>query len=151
MNRSIQSGLGKMAQNEDGELLRGTTLKVYRFLLKSGKPTGVREVQRSLNMSSPSLAMYHLSKLEEAGLLKREGGDYTVNKVILEGMIKIGHVLIPRYFFYSLFAVLALIVELTLLRPTTLTRGYLFSTTALLVLALAFCYETAKIWVKGGL
>lgn len=151
MNRSIQSGLGKMAQKEDRELLRGTTLKVYRFLLKSGKATGVREVQRSLNMSSPSLAAYHLSKLEEAGLLKREGGDYIVDKVILESMIKIGRALIPRYFFYSLFAVLTLIVELTLLRPPTLTRGYFFSTIALFVLALAFCYETVKIWVKGGL
>lgn len=137
--------------SEERELLRGTTLKVYLFMVKHGKPVGIREVQKALKLSSPSLAAYHLSKLEEADLLKREGGDYIVNKVLLENMIKIRHMLIPRYFFYSLFAVLALIVELTFLRPPLLTRWYLFSILVNLVLTLSFCYETVKIWTKGGL
>ena len=138
-------------ENEERELLRGTTLKVYLFMVKHGRPVGVREVQRALNLSSPSLATCHLSKLEEASLLKRERGEYVVNKVILENMIKIRRMLIPRYFFYSLFAVSALITELTLLRPPSLTCWYLFSTLVILVLALAFCYETVKIWTKGSL
>lgn len=137
--------------SEERELLRGTTLKVYLFMVKHGKPVGIREVQKALKLSSPSLAAYHLSKLEEADLLKREGGDYIVNKVLLENMIKIRHMLIPRYFFYSLFAVLALIVELTFLRPPSLTRWHLFSILVNLVLTIAFCYETVKIWTKGGL
>jgi predicted transcriptional regulator len=63
------------------DVLKGTTLEVYRFLLKSNKPVGTRELQRALNLSSSSVATYHLSKLEDAGLLKREsrwrksGGD----------------------------------------------------------------------------
>jgi len=137
--------------SEERELLRGTTLKVYLFMVKHGKPVGIREVQKALKLSSPSLAAYHLSKLEEADLLKREGGDYIVNKVLLENMIKIRHMLIPRYFFYSLFAVLALIVELTFMRPPSLTRWYLFSILVNLVLAIALCYETVKIWSKGSL
>lgn len=140
-----------MACDEAGDVLRGTTLKVYRFVLKSGKSIGVREVQKALELSSPSLAAYHLSKLEEAGLLRQEKGEYAVNKVFLESMIRIRHFLIPKYLFYSVFAVSALIIELTLLRPPTLTSSYFFSTIVTLVLALALCYETAKTWIKGNL
>ncbi len=46
----------RAVSNEAGTVLKGTTLEVYRFLLKSGKPVGVRGVQRALNLSSPSLA-----------------------------------------------------------------------------------------------
>lgn len=97
--------------------VEGKILKVYRFVLKSNKPVGVREVQKALKLSSPSLAAYHLSKLEEAGLLRQERGEYSVDKVFLESMIRTRHFLIPRYLFYSAFAVSALIIELTLLKP----------------------------------
>jgi len=140
-----------VASDEAGDVLRGTTLRVYRFVLKSGKSIGVREVQRALELSSPSLAAYHLSKLEEAGFLKQEKGEYLVNKVFVESMIRIRHFLIPRYLFYSVFAVSALIIELTLLRPPVLTSSHFFSTIATFILALALCYETAKTWIKGGL
>ncbi|MCD6529153.1 ArsR family transcriptional regulator, partial [Candidatus Bathyarchaeota archaeon] len=127
------------------------TLKVYLFMVKQNRPVGVREVQRTLNLSSPSLAAYHLSKLEEVGLLRREGGNYVVNKVILENMVRIRRMLIPRYFFYSLFSVLALITELLFLRPPKITSWYLFSVLVNLVLSAAFCYETVKVWSRGGL
>jgi DNA-binding transcriptional ArsR family regulator len=123
-------------------VLKGTILQVYRFLLKFNKPIGVREVQRALNLSSPSLAAYHLSRLEEAGLLKREKGDYVVDKVFLKSMIKIRRFLIPRYLFYSIFAFSTLISKLTLFRPAVPTSGYVFSTIATFILALAFCYKT---------
>ena len=53
--------------------LKGNTLRVYVYALKR-KRVGVREVQRSLRLSNPSLAQYHLNKLKELGLLKEEGG-----------------------------------------------------------------------------
>ena len=137
--------------NEEKDVLKGNTLKVYLFMVKQNRPVGVREVQRALNLSSPSLAAYHLSKLEEVDLLRREGGNYVVNKVILENMVRIRRMLIPRYFFYSLFAVLALITELFFLRPPKITSWYLFSVLVNLILAVAFCYETAKVWSRGGL
>ena len=137
--------------NEEKDVLKGNTLKVYLFMVKQNKPVGVREVQRALNLSSPSLAAYHLSKLEEVGLLRREGGNYVVNKVILENMVRIRRMLIPRYFFYSLFSVLALITELLFLRPPKITSWYLFSVLVNLVLSAAFCYETVKVWSRGGL
>jgi len=126
-------------------------MEVYRFLLKSSKPVGAREVQRALNLSSPSLATYHLSKLEETGLLKKESDGFVVNKIILEDSIRIRRFLIPRFLFYSVFAILALVFELTLFRPNVITGQYVFFVAVTLVCAIIFCYETAKTWIKGGL
>ena len=140
-----------MAEEQSKEVLKGTTLEVYRFLLKSSKPVGIRELQRALNMSSSSVATYHLSKLEDAGLLKRQDGGYTVNKFLLENSIKISRFLIPRYFFYSIFAVAVLVLELTALKPATLYREYVFSVVATVVFVFFFVYETTKIWLRGNL
>jgi DNA-binding transcriptional ArsR family regulator len=136
---------------ESKEVLRGTTLEVYRFLLKSSKPVGTRELQRALNLSSSSVATYHLTKLEDAGLLKRELGGYTVSKFLLENSIKINRFLVPRYFFYAIFAIAILIIELTIMKPAVLYREYVFSLIATVILAFFFCYETVKTWRRGNL
>ena len=140
-----------MVADDSKEVLRGTTLEVYRFLLKSNKPVGTRELQRALNLSSPSVATYHLSKLEDAGILKREGGGFTVSKYLLENSIKVNRFLIPRYFFYTVFAITVLAVELTLMKPTALTHEYLFSVLATGILALFCSFETVKTWLRGNL
>lgn len=141
---------GKLAK-ESADKLKGTTMEVYRFLLKIGKPVGVREVQRALNLSSPSVAIYHLSKLEDACFVRREMGNFVVNKILLENTIRISRFLVPKYLFYSIFAVTAFVVELTLLRPDILTRDYFFFTITTAILSFIFCYETAKTWIKGNL
>ena len=133
------------------DALRGTTLEIYRFLLKSNKPVGIREVQRALNLSSPSVVAYHFSKLEDAGLVKQEKGDYVVSKVILNYSIRVSRFIIPRHVFYAAFAVAALIIELTIFRPAVITRGYFFSTVATLTFAIVFCYEAVKAWHRGDL
>ncbi|MGD6807039.1 MAG: helix-turn-helix domain-containing protein [Candidatus Bathyarchaeia archaeon] len=140
-----------MAIDESKEVLRGKTLDVYRFLLKSNKPVGTRELQRALNLSSSSVAVYHLTKLEDAGLLKKELGGYTVNKFLLENSIKISRFLIPRYFFYAIFAIAALAIELTVIKPSFLYREYVFSLVVTGILAFFLCYETAKTWIRGNL
>ena len=140
-----------MAEDESKEVLKGTTLQVYRFLLKSNKPVGIRELQRALNLSSSSVATYHLSKLEDAGLLKRQDSGYTVNKFLLENSIKISRFLIPRYFFYSIFALAVLILELTVMAPAALYREYVFSVIATVVFVFFFVYETVKTWLRGNL
>jgi len=106
---------------ESADILRGTTLEIYRHMIKNRKGIGIREVQRELNLSSPSVARYHLSKLENAGLVKRENGNYVVSRVLLENNIKINCLIIPRFLFYAVLAVVILIVELTLLRPVVAT------------------------------
>jgi DNA-binding transcriptional ArsR family regulator len=133
------------------DALRGTTLEIYRFLVKTNKPVGIREVQRALNLSSPSIVAYHFSKLEEAGLVKREKGDYVVSKLILEHSIRISRFIIPRHLFYSAFAIAVLIIELTILRPNIINREYFFSTVATLIFAIVFGYEAVKVWHRGDL
>ena len=140
-----------LPDDDPKEVLRGTTLEVYRFLLKSNKPVGTRELQRALNLSSPSVATYHLSKLEDAGLLKREGGGFTVSKFLLENSVKLNRFLIPRFLFYAIFAVAALALELTLMKPAQLTREYVFSVLVTGILALFCTYETIKTWLRGNL
>lgn len=140
-----------LSADETKDVLKGTTLDVYRFLLKSSKPVGIRELQRALNLSSPSVANYHLSKLEDAGLLKREGSNYTVAKFLLENSVKISRFLIPRYLFYTIFAVVVLLIELAFMKPAALSREYVFSTFATGLFVLFFAYETAKTWLRGTL
>ena len=141
----------RLSDEESTDILRGTTLEIYRFMLKIGKPVGAREVQRALNLSSPSIAVYHLSKMENACLLRREGSNYAINKIFLENSIRISRFIVPKYLFYSILAIAFLIIELTILRPISLTREYLFFTLATTILAYIFCYETAKAWIKGAL
>jgi hypothetical protein len=120
-------------------------------MLKTNKPLGIREVQRALNLSSPSVAQYHLAKLEQAGLVKRDIGNYTVNRVLLDGFVKINRFLIPRYLFYSVFSLVILVLELTLLKPTVFSSYFFFYATATFVFFLIFCYETIRVWHKGTL
>lgn len=140
-----------MPEDECGQVLKGTTLEVYRFLLKRNKPVGTREVQRALNLSSPSVATYHLAKLEEVGLLRRENGAFVVNKFVLEYSIKVSHFLVPRYLFYAIFAVAVLLIELTFMKPVSLTREYVFSVVATCIFVVVFSYETVKTWLRGNL
>jgi len=129
------------------DVLTGVTLKVYRLMLRKGS-LGIREVQRALHLSSPSVAAYHLSKLERAGLLKRKRGDYIVAKVILRDLIVFRRILIPKYFFYSVFFAMTLILQLILMRPDDLTVHYIFSVLVSLVAALIFIYETIKVLLR---
>jgi hypothetical protein len=48
-------------------------------------------------------------------------------------------------------AILALAFELTLFRPSVITRQYFFFVAVTFVCALIFCFETARTWAKGGL
>ena len=141
-----------LSRNRESEsILKGTTLEIYRLLLKTNKPLGIREIQRTLNLSSPSQAQYHLNKLEEAGLLKRKIGNYVINKVLLENCVRISRFLIPRYLFYSIFATAILLIDLIFLKPVVLTREYFFFTVATAMFVVIFCYETVKVWAKGSL
>jgi len=94
--------------------LKGTTLRVYWNLLRSGKPTTIRHLQRDLGFSSPSVASYHLEKLIDMGLVKKVRGDYELKKTVsLEAMssfVRISHLMIPRYMFYTTFFFTLLIV-----------------------------------------
>ena len=97
--------------NVTNGVLEGTTLSVYIYVAKEGKPTGPRDVMRGVHLNSPSVAYRHLQKLEDAGLLaKNEYGEYFLEKKIkVNGYRWIGRNLLPSamlyfYFFLVLFA-----------------------------------------------
>ena len=137
-----------LSKAESATVIKGTTEEVYLFVLKANKPVGIREIQRSLNLSSPSVARYHISKLVDAGLLKQENGSYVVDKILLKHTVKINRFLIPRHLFYAFFAITALIIELSFLRPTTVTSIYFFAVMITATFALIHCYETVKTWTS---
>ena len=124
--------------------MNSTTLRVYRFLYKQGRPVGVNEIQKGLSLSSPSLAHYHIQKLLEQGLVREEAGGYVVDKIVFENMIRVRRSVIPFQTTYLTLFLSTLVIMLTILRPAEISGVYLF---ALLVNALAlgiFAYETLK-------
>jgi len=88
--------------------LRGKTLTVYLYLLKHGKAVGVREIQKSLGFSSPSVAFHHLDKLVGLGVVEKDQYDRYVlaRKVdtgILNSFVSIAGLNLPRLGFYAAF------------------------------------------------
>ena len=87
--------------------LRGKTLKVYAHLLRVDS-SGVREIQRDLGFSSPSIALHHLEKLERLGVVGKDnvGRYFIARKVdvgILSAFASIGRLTLPRLGFYAAF------------------------------------------------
>ena len=132
--------------------LRGKAWKVYWFLLKTGGPVGVREVQRSLHFSSPSIAFHHLEQLRELGLVEKQeiGGHYVlVGEVkigVLKHYVKLGKLLFPRYFFYALFSTMFYILYLAVLF-TGFNRDNLFIISFGAIVCTIFWYEAYRVWV----
>jgi predicted DNA-binding transcriptional regulator len=114
-------------EKSEEDVLKGTTLRVYRLIYRQGRPMGVHDVQRGLQLSSPSVAQYHIKKLLGAGLI-REGQDgYVIDRIIFENMIRVRRALIPLQATYSIFFASTLVVMLTLLRPPSITSVYIFA------------------------
>jgi len=134
--------------------LKGKTLRVYWYLLKSGgSNVGVREVQRALRFSSPTLAAYHLDKLVELGLVEKEHGEYFLVKEVKVGVLKqfmrVGAFMLPRYLFYAtMFTALLTLYAAYLLRFEQISLSSVF---ALIFGALGVViswYETVKVWCQ---
>jgi len=130
--------------------LKGKTLLVYMHILKGRQDTvGVREVQRTLGFSSPSVAAYHLQKLQDLGLIENAYGDYRLIKEVKVGVLRsfvsLGGVMLPRYLFYAVL-VTSMLVTFLVQFPFNTTREYITTLVMGLVPAIIFWYETVKIW-----
>lgn len=145
------SGPAKVADNEKIESeLKGNTLRVYWMMLKSSGGTGVREVQKALGFSSPRLAAYHLEKLEELGLVKKERGEYYLAREVKVGVLKqfmrVGAFLLPRYLFYAtMFTTFLIYIVVRFEEVST------YSVFALILSILGtaiFWYETFRTWLQ---
>jgi DNA-binding transcriptional ArsR family regulator len=130
--------------------LKGKTLLVYLHLLKQSQSSvGVREVQRALSFSSPSVAAYHLNKLQELGLVESDRGDYRVTREIKIGVLRhfvtLGGVMLPRFLFYAVLMT-TMLVTYVLQFPMNLSRQNVTTLLMGAVPALILWYETIRIW-----
>ena len=129
--------------------MQGNTLRVYWFLLNRREDSvGARETQRALGFSSPALAVYHLDKLVEMELADKTNGEYrlvkTVNVGVLKQFVRLGSLMVPRYFFYATMFTTLLVFYLTQFR-----RVDFYSTFALVLAVLAVAvswFETLRNW-----
>ncbi len=127
------------------DVLKGTTLRIYRFMFKAGRPLGVHEIQRGLGLSSPSVAHYHIRKLVSAGLVKEVEEGYAVDKVVFENIIRVRRSFIPFQTTYLIFFCTTLGVLLTVLRPESSFVSIYYFAMAINTAAIGiFAYETFK-------
>lgn len=127
--------------------LRGKTLSVYMYLLKNGSAVGVREVQKALGFSSPSVAFHHLDKLVNLGIVEKDQYDrYVLSKKvdpgILQAFVNVGGLTLPRLGFYAAFF-------------TTIAATYIVTNLGSIDLYAGICsvggsavfwYETWRVW-----
>ena len=105
--------------------LTGKTLQLYLYMVRHPKSHGIRELQRALGFSSPSLVVYHLNKLRDLGLVDiDETGNYVVIEKVKTGVLSLfiylGNVIVPRHVFYASFFTSVLLLFL-ILKPFSLT------------------------------
>jgi hypothetical protein len=138
-----------MSEEKIESVLKGNTLRVYWFLLRSPNGiVGARETQRALKFSSPALAVYHLDKLTELGLAEKTNGEYrlvkAVNVGVLKQFVRFGAFMLPRHLLYATMFTTLLIFYLTQFKQVNF-----YSTFALVLGLLAtgiMWYETIKAW-----
>ena len=131
--------------------LKGKTLLVYWYFLKSpSSMVGVREIQRSLGFSSPSVAAHHLDKLLSLGLIeKTKTGEYFLIQEVKVGVLrffmKVGRFMVPRYLFYSVWLTTMLIFYVVFYGHTSDVHNLvalIFGISSSLIL----WYETFRLW-----
>jgi predicted DNA-binding transcriptional regulator len=134
--------------------LSGTTRRVYRHIYKHG-PVRLHKIQRDLNLSSSSVADYHVQKLLQMGLIREEGEDgavgYVAEKAVFEAMVRIRRTVIPLWTTATSFFAASILVLLTILHPAAITPTYVFS---LLVAAVALsisAYEAVRSLARNAI
>lgn len=127
--------------------LRGKTLQVYLYLLRNGKAMGVREIQKELGFSSPSVAFHHLDKLTNLGIVEKDQFERyvlarKVDSGILHSFVNVAGLTLPRLGFYAaFFTTIAVAYVLTNL-------GYLdlYALIGTVGGSAIFWYETWRVW-----
>lgn len=118
---------------------------------RTGEDVRLREVQHAMGFASPSSALFHLQKLETAGLIVKDSvGSYKIkNRVrvqLVRNYVLIRRVLVPRHAFYASLMTVASVVYFELL------QDFLHSPLAILALLLnavpagVFWFESWRDW-----
>ena len=130
-------------------VLKGNTLRVYWCLLESSKGSmGPREVQRRLGFSSPALAVYHLDKLSDLGLVEKVSGEYHLTKIvdvgILRQFVKFKGFIVPRNVLYATMLTTLFVFYLTQFKEVNFYSifGLVFGLLGSSIL----WFETVRVW-----
>lgn len=118
-------------------------------MLKKKKAVGIREIQRDLNFSSPSVANYHIEKLAGLNLVGQDeyGRYYLSQKAqvsVLESFVNIGGRTIPRMSFFAAFFTTLLVAYAALNVESINIHALGFAIAA----AGAFWFETVRSWKR---
>lgn len=118
-------------------------------MVKKKEAVGVREVQRDLGFSSPSVATYHIDKLVELVLVNQDeyGRYFVVQKVqvgVLQAFVNIGGLAVPRLLFFAAFFTTALIAYVVLNFEDLEVYAIGFA----LAGSVAFWFETIRVWIN---
>ncbi len=131
--------------------LKGKTLLVYWYLIQQSSHTaGAREIQRALKFSSPSIAVHHLEKLQDLGLIEKRGtGDYVLVEEVKVGILRffmrMGRFVVPRYLFYSILLTTMLVTYLVLCLISQVYPS-LYAVVFGSVASGLFWFETIRLW-----
>ncbi len=133
------------------ELLKGKTLQIYWYLLSHGQ-SGIREIQKQLNIPSSSTVSYHMNKLVTAGLVSQniKTDKYLIKEEVKTGVlglyVKFGGLLIPRMAFYLSFSLTFFILTLILIlsRNTPLRLEDLLFLVFNSSISIIFCFEAIR-------
>lgn len=131
--------------------LKGKTIQVYWYLIRSSNHSaGVREIQRSLHFSSPSIAVHHLGKLQDLGLVtKKITGEYVLKEEVKVGLLRfftrVGRFLVPRYLFYSVWLTTMLITYLLFYGLTGSVHNF-FALAFGVIGCSVLWFETIRLW-----
>ena len=142
---------GDIDPNVLESVLKGKTLQVYWYIIQQPSHTvGIRQVQRALVFSSPSIAVHHLEKLNDLGLVEKKGtGEYVLLEEVKVGVLKLfthmGRFLVPRYLFYSVLFSTMFAAYLMLCTMTQITPSF-YAVTFSAVAMLIFWVETVRLW-----
>ena len=142
MGASDKEDIGRVERE-----LKGKTLQVYVYMLKKKEAVGVREIQRDLNFSSPSVANYHIEKLVGLNLVNQDeyGRYYMTQKAqisVLESFVNVGGRTIPRMSFFAAFFTTLLIAYVILNLHSLNIHAVGFAIAG----AAAFWFETVRVW-----
>jgi len=138
---------GRIAEVETEVFGNRQRFRIYWYMLSKKEPVGVREIQRGLGISSPSVVAHHLERLKGAGLASvDEYGRYSLQaKVevgVMQAFTKVGSLMLPRFLFYAVFFTAALLFYYLLYGVGSNAFAIAFGVFA----SLFSWYETYRVW-----
>jgi len=141
------------SRNSDTSYLSRTTELVYFFVASKGSdhPT-LKQVQNALHFSSPSSAMHHLQKLEEASLIERDQyGNYGARKFVplsydLSRLMFIRGVVFPKRLIYAALTTVVPVAYVMFMAQYLLNTVVLLALLPNLFPAAVFWYEAWVDW-----